>query len=238
MTDFPVDVLSFEERASDPGATAGSGKYYTKDVSGVTRWFYRASDGTVIQLANGFTPPANSVQYQHLTNLTVRGPKTLAISTSLQSVFDASNDTINLSANTTYKIKGLYSMSSAANTGKINIGFSGGTIGVGSPGDAIIEMAAVTTINPTINTTLGSGRPILFISGNAANEWEIFDNIASSFKIVKFDGKIRTVSSGTFVPQIKLLNPTISPIIMNWSYLELIPVGGSTFESTGQGGWS
>ena len=47
----PLDILT--ERASDPGATANTGKLYTKDVSTITELFYQDSAGTVTQLTAG-----------------------------------------------------------------------------------------------------------------------------------------------------------------------------------------
>lgn len=54
------DALTFTEQAGDPGATANTGKVYTKEDggSGVTELFFQASDGTVSQLTpiSGGTP--------------------------------------------------------------------------------------------------------------------------------------------------------------------------------------
>jgi hypothetical protein len=44
------DAVRYVEQAADPGATANSGKVYTKDVSSVTELFYQDSGGTVTQL--------------------------------------------------------------------------------------------------------------------------------------------------------------------------------------------
>lgn len=59
MAEFPIEVAVFPEQAGDPVAAANRGKAYTKDVAGVTQFFYEASDGTVTQLTpagGGGTP--------------------------------------------------------------------------------------------------------------------------------------------------------------------------------------
>lgn len=47
MPELPIDVVRFPERVGDPGATANSGKQYTKDAAGVTQLYYQDSSGTV-----------------------------------------------------------------------------------------------------------------------------------------------------------------------------------------------
>lgn len=238
MAELPTDVLTFNERVSDPGATASAGKYYTKDVAGVTRWFYQDSAGVVSQLAAGLVPATNSVDYRHLTSLLVKGSaNVLAATTSMQSVFDAANDTISLPANTTYKLRALYAFQNAPNTSLLRLGFSGGTIGVGPPGDALLNATAVTGYTNTVNTANAASRATLFFD-STANTWIVWDNVSVSFKWAQITGKLRTVSAGTFVPQIQMTNTLSTPTVLKMSYLELIPVGGSTFESVGQGGWA
>lgn len=238
MAELPVDVLTFNERGGDPGATASSGKYYTKDVGGITRWFYQDSAGVVSQLAAGLVPPTNSVDYRHQTSLLVKGTATnILASTSFQSVFAPGNDTITLPANTTYKVRGLYAYQNAAAMSLITLGFSGGTIGVGAPGDALINMTVTEGFQNASAPAGSSERAIMFLQ-SATNEWLCMENVGTTFKWMHLTGKIRTVSGGTFVPQIKTLGSTASPILMRMSYLELIPVGDATFESVGQGGWA
>jgi hypothetical protein len=237
MSEFPVDVLTFNERGGDPGATASSGKYYTKDVGGITRWFYQDSAGVVSQLAAGLVPSTNSVDYRHQTSLLVKGTATnILASTSFQSVFAPGNDTITLPANTTYKVRGLYAYQNAAAMGLISLGFSGGTIGVGAPGDALINMTVIAGQQNATAPAGSSERPIMFLN-SLANEWIVL-SAGTTFSWLHLTGKIRTVSGGTFVPQIKTSVATAAPNLMRMSYLELIPVGGATFESVGQGGWA
>lgn len=62
--------LVVTERVGDPGATANTGKLYTKDSAGTTELFYQDSAGNVRQLtppAAGGTPsaPVNSVQFNN-----------------------------------------------------------------------------------------------------------------------------------------------------------------------------
>lgn len=58
MPELPIDVVRFPERVGDPGATANSGKQYTKDAAGVTQLYYQDSSGTVHTLTP--TPGANA----------------------------------------------------------------------------------------------------------------------------------------------------------------------------------
>jgi hypothetical protein len=239
MAELPVDVLTFNERVGDPGATASSGKYHTKDVGGVTRWFYQDSAGVVSQLAAGLVPPTNSVEYRHLVNKLVKGPHTTSQTTALQSVFAPGNDSISLDANTTYKVKGVYALENASGTSTLSIGFSGGTIQVGSPGDAFLTLVATVHLNPTANTVLASERAIVYIDGASANLWPMIGGVGTVYKVIKFEGLLRTVSAGTFIPQIQYASAVSgTPLVMLTSYLELIPVGDSTFQSVGQGGWA
>jgi len=72
MAEFPIDVAVFPEQVGDPVAAANRGKVYTKDVAGVTQFFYEASDGTVTQLtpaASGSSPSVITVGSNETTIL-------------------------------------------------------------------------------------------------------------------------------------------------------------------------
>jgi len=53
MSEFPIEVVRFLQQVGDPGATALTGKLYTKDNgSGVTKLYYEDSAGVVVPLGD------------------------------------------------------------------------------------------------------------------------------------------------------------------------------------------
>lgn len=223
MPEFPIDVLELPEKGSDPGATANTGKVYTKDVAGVTQLFYQASDGSVAQ-GTPVLPNPGSIAFSDRTILFTAGPGGTIPSGSANTpvnIFSSGGDEASLAANSTYM-------------------FSAHIILTNSPATTVLSMLFAGTATYSSfeysfrhwTATTGSEYGVV----NTPSVVACFSAGRSTPYILTFDGTLRTSSAGTFIPQIQL-SPSVASntVVRAGSFMELIYLGSDTYIS--QGGW-
>jgi hypothetical protein len=234
MSEFPVDVVKLIQQGADPGATAGSGEFYTKSASGTTHAFYQDSAGTVHQLTPA-VPESGAVGYSKLQNITVIGPATVVNnSTALQPVFAAANDTVTLAASTKYLLRARYHFSAVDGTGRgINIDFHGGTVTY-----PLFTWGSILTVAHSF-TANGPNSPYftnIFALTASAPPWLVTASSSPTHRIITIHGVLTTSASGTFIPRFSWTvagSGAVTCTLVGDSYLELIPLGTSSFLSKG-----
>lgn len=217
MSELPVDVVAMPEQVADPGATAGTGKFYTKNSGGVTQSFYQASNGTVYQLTP-FTPPAGSVSYQNLTTKLTIGPNSLANTSAAQPWFPASRDTITLAIGS-YKLRADLWVNAVDGTGRTLSVLFTGTATIGG------NLQCKTFITGVAGTLLGSNNTLTLLIVPSATPQQVTGNNSGQTRAVFMEGILTVSVAGTFVPQMQYSNGGANPItLLAHSYLELIPL--------------
>lgn len=229
MTEFAIDVATFAERVSDPGATANTGKFYSKDVSGVTHEFFQASDGTVFQLSP-VVPGAGAVEYSSLTQSLVLVTSTaLPNSAVMTNVFDAANDTFTLAANTKYLMRGILLIDRSVGVAAASTMME--FAGTAAPACVYTAWVYYGGLLPVSTTPA-----VAFVTTTASSALTAATT-GGQKRVVEIDGIVTTTAAGTFIPKTGHDNaPGGTSTILVGSYLELIPLGADTF--TQQGGWT
>lgn len=221
MSEFPIDVIRQAERAA-PSAVVGSGKFYTKDMSGVTQQFYRASDGTEYQMTP-VVPGAGSVTYAQLSDLiTLRPVNTLPNDANTNAIFTAGRSTATLLGSSTYRMHGQVSVTRV-------------TGGSSTPSVVLAGTATYTSLSwHTWGYSDTVFRGVNWVQTNTAQ----FVNTGSANQnwVCEFEGILITNAGGTFIPSLACSPaPGSTLAVQPITYCELVLLGNSSYGS--QGGW-
>ena len=231
-TNFKLNVARMQAQGSAPASLANAGKIYDKVVSGVTQRFYMDSAGTEYQLTPQ-VPGAGTVNYAATLNkITLGGGYTLANNTSVQNMWAVARDTITLASTTRYKMRCLYLLSrSTTSTGMaLKIGFAGGSATFNScEYMSSVWYEATGAQSGSIQSNYNFVQTSALTSAHGA---------ASAQKVFTYilDGMIDINAGGTFIPQVQWTSGAGAVTVNTGSFLELIPLGASSFVQ--QGGWS
>lgn len=151
----------------------------------------------------------------------------LSSATGVQSVFGSAQDVITLEANTTYKVRGRYRVTTGTTTTKTtSIAFAAGG------GLTITNMALfVRAYNAVANTTVTAtnGTVITQLASTVVTATATTGGV-----VIEFEGTIRVNVGGTLTPQVAFsAAPGATCQVEANSFIEFIPEGSGTFASYG-----
>lgn len=183
--------------------------------------------GTVSSSAISVTITNASGEGNALTEMTARvnSDVTLANSAADQTLFGTTNDVWTLQGNTTYKVKGMYRLTSGSTTHTWAMGF---TLGGGATISSILYGTGswVTAVNAT-----STARTNTYIDQVASTVCTANSTTAA---FIEFEGIIVMDAGGTVTPIIKAsADPTGTILLKANSYISFIPIGNGTFEKIG-----
>jgi hypothetical protein len=152
---------------------------------------------------------------------------TLANATGVQNCLTAANDTITLSASTSYMVEGFYKIVTGATTHTTAIAFGGTATITNFEYEAMLWSAAANTISTTQSTTQVSGTASKVLNATST----------AVHTMIKFKGILRVNGAGTIIPQIAFsADPTGACTMAIGSYISFTPLGTNTFAAVGN--WS
>ena len=151
---------------------------------------------------------------------------TLVNSTATQAVFDIPNDTITLSAATSYMFDGLYLLATGTTSHFTSMSF-------------VLTTATITNITWFVLGTAGNGagsqatsQTTTFYNSSAGGQ--VIGSSTNSHTLIKFQGVLRVDVGGTMVPNIKFsAAPGVTCSTLVGSYFKIYPVGFNTISSVG-----
>ena len=151
----------------------------------------------------------------------VQADFTLIDGTTAQNAFPIPQDTITLPAATTYFFDGQYVINSGTTTHITSMGFTG---------TATITACTFTTISVPMSAPSGGAvraQDMNYFSGVTGGNFNSTNT--SAFNIVNFEGMVRILAAGTFIPQITFsAAPGGTNLMKVGSYIRLYPVGAGT----------
>jgi hypothetical protein len=223
MAELPADVISLVERASAPGGTASSGKFYAKDVTGVTQLFYQTGAGAEIQITP-LTPAASSISFAQCSDIFNVSSGVSIPASSFGNLFPSGRSTFNALASSTYKWRAQVSVT-IASAGSAN-----------SPAFQFAGTATFASCNfswwtqDQANSAVGSGTTstisATLLTGSIQSSWHCW-----------LEGIFVTSAAGTIIPQLRATSSPNGPgVVAADTYLHVVRLGDSSFLS--QGGWS
>ena len=151
----------------------------------------------------------------------VQADFTLIDGTTAQNAFPIPQDTITLPAATTYFFDGKYIINSGTTTHITSMGFTG---------TATITACTFTTISVPLSAPSGTAvraQDMNYFSGVTGGNFNATNT--SAFNVVNFEGMVRILAAGTFIPQITFsAAPGGTNLMKVGSYIRLYPVGAGT----------
>jgi hypothetical protein len=206
--------------ASAAPLTFTTGTNLTTPVAGAFEF-----DGKVGYFSNAASQRGviNTLQYVQATS-----DFTLAAASGVQAVFTAADDTLTVTANTSYFIEAEFFLTTGATTHTTAVGFGGTATFTGI--NYWAELWSVT--DGTINTTAPSTLRVAAATSTVLNATS-----TATGTTIRLRGIIRTSAAGTIIPQINFsANPTGTNLTKAGSYFKLTPLGTDT--NTKVGPWN
>lgn len=152
---------------------------------------------------------------------------TLANVATAQNCLTAINDTITVSATTSYLVEGFYKIITGAITHTTAMGFAGMATITNFEYETMLWSAGANVISTTQSTTQVSGTASKVLNATST----------ALHTLIKFKGILRVNGGGTIIPQITFsANPTGVCTMAIGSYISFTPLGSNIFEAVGN--WS
>ena len=208
---YGVTTLSAGSATKIP-VTMTSGAVATTPVAGGMEYNGKAFFTTPVS-GRGVSP---SIMFS-----SVQADFTLIDGNTAQNAFPIPQDTITLPAATTYFFDGQYAINSGTTTHITSMGFTG---------TATITACTFTTISVPMSAPSGTAvraQDMNYFSGVTGGNFNATNT--SAFNVVNFEGMVRILAAGTFIPQITFsAAPGGTNLMKVGSYIRLYPVGAGT----------
>jgi len=152
----------------------------------------------------------------------------LSSATGVQSVFGAAQDVITLEANTTYKVRGKYFLTTGTTTTKTtSIAFLATGLTIQTNGFTLFVRGYNAVANTTVTAT--NGTVVTQLASTVVTA-----TATTAGVVIEFEGMLRTNAGGTITPQVAFSAAPGGTCQVNPnSFIEFIPEGTASFVSYG-----